>query len=81
MATRVTLDVRPDLAAGREPFSRILEAARGIPPGGTLILLAPFEPVPLYAVLGRQGFTVSTESLGGEEGFRVTFVRTAPEPG
>ncbi len=81
MPKPVTLDVRPDLAAGRDPFTRILEAARGIPPGGKLVLLAPFEPVPLYAVLGRQGFTVSTESLGGEEGFRVTFVRTAPEPG
>ncbi len=81
MAMRVTLDVRPDLAAGKEPFSRILAAARKIPPGGALVLLAPFEPVPLYAVLGRQGFTVSAESLGGEEGFRVTFVRTALEPG
>jgi len=68
------LDVRPDLAAGREPISRILEAARRVPPGGTFVLLAPFEPEPLYAMLGRQGFAYRTEDLG-DEGFRVVFSR------
>ena len=68
------LDVRPDLARGQEPFSKIISAARAIEPGGRLVVLAPFEPVPLYGVLARMGFSNVTEALGSE-GFRVTFRR------
>lgn len=49
------LDVRPVLEQGGEPFVRIMEAAAAIKPGGTLVIIAPFEPVPLY----DQGVTVS----------------------
>jgi len=80
MPETVTLDVRPDLKAGREPFTKIMAAARAVPSGGTLILYAPFEPVPLYDVLGRLGFASSTESLGEAEGYRVTFVRGGADP-
>ncbi len=58
-----------------------MSAARAIEPGGRLVVLAPFEPVPLYGVLARMGFSNETEALGAE-GFRVTFRRqsTAGEP-
>lgn len=68
------LDVRPDLARGEEPLSKILTAARGIEPGGRLIVRAPFEPVPLFGVLAKLGFESETENLG-PEGFRITFRR------
>lgn len=71
--TRV-LDVRPDLEAGREPLSRIMNAARTVPSGGTLVILAPFEPEPLYGILRNQGFTYVAEALS-EGGFRVSFTR------
>lgn len=74
-----TLDVRPDLAAGREPFSRIMKAAENVEPGGSVTVIAPFEPVPLYGVLGGQGFSHETHQL--EEGaWQVTFTREK-EPG
>jgi uncharacterized protein DUF2249 len=75
------LDVRPDLARGQEPFSKIMTAARAIEPGGRLVVLVPFEPVPLYGVLAKMGFSNATEALGAE-GFRVTFRRqgAAAEP-
>jgi uncharacterized protein (DUF2249 family) len=57
----VELDVREDLRAGREPFSRIMEARRRVPGGGALRLRAIFEPVPLYGVLARHGFAHWTE--------------------
>lgn len=57
----VTLDVRDELRAGREPFSLIMDAVRAVPPGGALALRAIFEPVPLYEVLGRRGFQHWTE--------------------
>ena len=47
------LDVRPErLEQGGEPFVSMMEAASTITPGGTLVIIAPFEPVPLYDVLG-----------------------------
>ena len=54
-AAPLTLDVRPDLHAGGEPFPRIMQAVSSLAPGQALRLLATFEPVPLYAVLGRKG--------------------------
>jgi uncharacterized protein (DUF2249 family) len=52
----VTLDVRPDIERGVEPFSRIMRTVAGLNGGEDLLLIAPFEPVPLFAVLARQGF-------------------------
>lgn len=71
-----TLDVRPDLERGDEPFARIMETAASIAPGGQLMLIAPFEPVPLYAVLQGQGFTHQSEQRATDE-WVVTFTRQA----
>lgn len=54
--TIIRLDVRQTIAAGGEPLEEILAAADQVAEGGTLELLAPFEPVPLYPVLRRRGF-------------------------
>lgn len=75
----VLLDVRPDLARGEEPLTKILTAARAIQPGGRLVVQAPFEPFPLFGVLAKLGFSSESENLGAE-GFRITFRRrTAAE--
>ena len=56
MVEPLTLDVRDDLRRGGEPLPRILQAVGSLSPGQGLRLLATFEPLPLYAVLGRKGF-------------------------
>lgn len=61
------LDVRPELEQGGEPFVRIMEAAEAIKPGGTLVIIAPFEPAPLYDVLGARGFSHETERVAVDE--------------
>ena len=67
-ATATTvLDVRPELAAGGEPFVRIMEAAVEIPAGGSLVLVAPFEPAPLYGALGSRGFAHATQRIADDE--------------
>ncbi len=63
----IVLDVRPELAQGGEPFVRIMEAAYAIQPGGTLVIIAPFEPVPLYDVLGTRGFSHETKKVAADE--------------
>lgn len=65
-ATR-TLDVRSELASGGDPLMHILEAAAHIQPGQSLVIVAPFEPVPLYAVLGERGFAHETECVASDE--------------
>src|SRR5262245_4840905 len=65
-ADRVRLDVREDIRSGQEPFARIMAAVKTLPVGAALVLRAPFEPVPLYDVLGRRGFAHWTER--GEAG-------------
>lgn len=78
------LDVRPLLQCGEEPFSQIQKVAAAVPAGQKFLLLAPFEPVPLYQALGKKGFAAWCEQSG--EVFRVHFYRCAtvqstPEPG
>jgi uncharacterized protein (DUF2249 family) len=76
---QVHLDVREDLRNGKEPFSRIMEARRALPADGALVVRAIFEPVPLYAVLGKQGFAHWTEQLAGDD-WRVWFYPAATDP-
>lgn len=69
-----TLDVRPMMAAGKEPFDAIMTAVGALGPREAFELLAPLDPVPLYQVLGAQGFQHRTEALGGGD-YRVVFTR------
>ena len=52
----LVLDVREDIRNGREPFPKIMAAVQSLSPGQALVLIAPFEPLPLYDVLGAKGF-------------------------
>lgn len=69
------LDVRPALARGEEPFGAIMAAAATVRPGEVLRLRAGFEPVPLYAVLGRRGFAHRACQRGPDE-WEVLFLKT-----
>lgn len=69
-----SLDVRPMLAAGEEPFEAIMAAAESLPADGVLEITAPFEPVPLYAVLRARGFD-HTMQQSSPSTFLVRFFR------
>lgn len=71
---QVHLDVREDIRAGREPLARILAAVDALGGDAVLVLRAPFEPVPLYAVLGRRGLAHWTECRGPSD-WSVWFYR------
>ncbi len=75
----VTLDVREDIRNGREPFGRIMQTVAALKPHEQLLLIAPFEPAPLYAVLAQQGFShQSTPTAHGD--WEVLFIRGAVNP-
>jgi uncharacterized protein (DUF2249 family) len=63
----ITLDVREDLRNGHEPFSKIMSAIAKLGPREELLLIAPFEPVPLFHVLAKQGFTHTAQKAAGGE--------------
>jgi uncharacterized protein (DUF2249 family) len=73
MKTEV-LDLRNDLRNGGEPFGKIMSAAAKVGAGESLLLLTPFEPVPLYNVMARQGFTHSVSRLESGD-WEIRFTR------
>lgn len=69
------LDVRPILRDGGEPFSAIMEAVEGLAEGQALRLLATFKPTPLFAVLGKRGFSHAEREIDGGD-WEITFTPT-----
>lgn len=47
-----TFDARPIIAAGGELFNDIMAAVAALGQDEELVVLAPFDPVPLKGVLG-----------------------------
>jgi len=72
----VKLDVREDIRAGREPFLRIMAAVAALKADQDLLLIAPFEPAPLYAVLRRQGFVAQPKPTADGD-WEVRFTRSS----
>jgi hypothetical protein len=69
-----TLDVRPILAKGIEPFSKIRQTINALGPDEGLSVTAPFLPSPLIEKLGIEGFQSRVErQIGG--GWTVHFWR------
>lgn len=68
------VDARPIIVAEGEPFGTIRAAGAALGESEELVVLAPFEPVPLEDVLGSQGFPYQASGLGGED-WQVTFRR------
>ena len=69
-----TLDVRPTIAAGEEPFDMIMRTVAELRGDEELVIIAPFEPVPLEGVLGSQGFDFNAVDIGAGD-WQVTFTR------
>ena len=57
------LDTRPMFARGETPCQAIDDAVANLIFGQPLVITVPFEPVPLYAKLGKQGFTHQAKQL------------------
>ena len=74
----VHLDVREDIRRGAEPFARIMAAVKALGPDEILVLRVPFEPVPLYGVLGRRGLAHRAEHLGPDD-WSIRFYRERGE--
>lgn len=59
----IRLDVREHIQAGQDPFSAIMIAVSRLNAGEQLLLIAPFEPTPLYGVMASRGFEYTGKEL------------------
>lgn len=72
------IDVRQIIAAGGEPIDEILEIARTTPEGASFTVDAPFDPLPLRAMLNQMGFGDRAAEIARGH-WRVTFERGAAD--
>jgi len=70
------LDTRPIFARGETPCTAIDQAIASLIPGQKFVLLAPFDPVPLYAKLEKQGYGHRTEQVDAAT-WRIEFSPSA----
>ncbi|WP_456463846.1 DUF2249 domain-containing protein [Lutibacter sp.] len=56
-----SLDVRPIIEGGSDPFKEIMEAVKKLQSGEVLKIINSFEPIPLINKLEKQGFKTWTE--------------------
>ena len=76
----VTLDVREDIRNGREPFGKIMQTVAGLKDNEQLRLIAPFEPAPLYAVLGATRIRPQVQAYARRETSRCCLPAAQPTP-
>lgn len=73
------LDVRPIIAAGADPLDAILAMLDRLAPDGVAVVVAPFEPVPLVALLTEDGYKTALEQLD-DRVFQLTIAGAAAPP-
>lgn len=75
------VDVRPLLAAQGcgPPLEAVLDAARALPVGGRLRVIAPFDPAPMRRALLAEGFQ-GGPTAPCDGGFEIRFTRMEATP-
>ena len=76
MATRtIELDVRPFHERGEEPFQAIMDAVEALGHEDAFLLVNSFEPIPLFGVMKKMGYSYTADEVGPEE-WRILFTRS-----
>jgi hypothetical protein len=70
----IEMDVRHDIENKQEPFQKIMEAVKDLQKSDVFLLHAPFEPVPLYAVMKAKGFDYQAEQLEKKH-WKISFIK------
>jgi hypothetical protein len=70
-----TVDVRPLLQRGEEPFHKVMETVAGLGPTEGFLLVSPFLPSPLIERLQADGFVAAPERRG-DGAWQTMFTRS-----
>lgn len=57
----ITLDVRPDIEEGKDPFQKIMKTVQNLQEGDIIKIINSFEPIPLINQLKNKGFSATVE--------------------
>lgn len=76
----LSLDVRPIINSGRDPLKDILSVIKILKKNQIFIITNSFEPIPLYSLLAKQGFSHWTETVDpsnshGSKYYKVYFYK------
>ncbi len=69
----VTLDARPIMASGVDPFDDIMKTLKSMRDDQTLLIINTFEPIPILNILKKRGYEYETERP--EPGVVHTYLR------
>jgi uncharacterized protein (DUF2249 family) len=75
----IRVDVRPALIEGREPFGEIMAAKQKLQEGQSLLIIAPFQPLPLYSIFEAEGYRADSQQVSPEE-WRILFTPKQQAP-
>ncbi len=64
---QITLDVRPIIVSGADPFQKIMLATKSLKVNHTLRIINVFEPLPLISVMENKGFEAWTKQVATDE--------------
>jgi uncharacterized protein (DUF2249 family) len=64
---QISLDVRPIISSGADPFQKIMQAVNALNEGQTLSIINVFEPLPLISVMENKGFQSWTRQVSPDE--------------
>lgn len=67
IAKIVSLDVRPTINSGADPFSEIMGTLKEMKDDETLKLINIFEPIPIIQILQEKGYTTWVEKISDNE--------------
>ncbi len=76
----VSLDVRPTIGGGGDPFSEIMGAIKVLNTDETLKIINVFEPTPLIGILEKKGYKTWTNKISENE-YHTYFVKTTDKSG
>lgn len=62
-ANVITLDVRDDLASGKDPFQKIMNTLSSVSQNNYLLIINSFEPIPLINILKKKGYECYSEQV------------------
>ncbi len=75
--TITELDVRDEIAGGKDPFEIIMDAIKVLPKGNTLKLINVFEPIPLINKLNKKGYESFVDN--SQAGIVITYFHKKEE--